>query len=84
MTSLLREEEQTKLKKEMREKAQVPTCLAAVIATAELNRKRMGARTKGDKRCEEENGQEEEAGRARPANQTLLNFPSSPPTILRR
>lgn len=42
--------------------------------------------TKGDERCEkEENEQEEEAGRHRPANQTLLDFPPSPfPYIPRR
>ena len=63
----------------MQEKAWVVTCLAAIIATAELNRKRTGVRTKGNERCEkEENGQEEETGRDRPANQTLLDFLLSP------
>lgn len=77
MTLLSREEEEKAKPEERnaRKKTRVPTCLAAVIATAELNRKRTGARTKGDERCEkEENGQEEEAGRDRPTNQTLLDF----------
>lgn len=71
-----RREEGEAEERNARKKTRVPTCLAAVIATAELNRKRTGARIKGDERCEkEENGQEEEAGRDRPTNQTLLDFP---------
>jgi len=63
MTSLPQEEkeEATKLKKEMREKVWVPTCLAAVIATTELNRKRTRTRTKGDERCEKEENKQEKS-----------------------
>lgn len=78
MTPLPREEEERAEERNARKSASANVS-RAVIATAELNRKRTRARTKGDERCEkEENEQEKEAGRDRPANQTLLDFPSPP------